>query len=51
MEQSPYAKGGAIFSAIVAKFEGGVIPEKARTEPSIIIKVNVDEDGHWGNPK
>ncbi len=51
VEQSPYAMGGAIFGAIVAKFEGGAISEKARTEPSIITKANVDEDGHWGNAK
>ncbi|RYC29229.1 sugar ABC transporter substrate-binding protein [Lichenibacterium minor] len=51
VEQSPYAMGGAIFDAIVAHFEGRPVPEKARTEPSLITKANVDALGHWGNAK
>ena len=51
VEQSPYAMGGAIFDAIVAHFDGRPVPEKARTEPTLITKANVDAPGHWGNAK
>lgn len=51
VEQSPYAMGGAIFDAIVAHFEGRFVPEKARTEPSLVTKANVDAPDHWGNAK
>ena len=51
VEQSPYAMGGAIFDAIVAHFEGRTVPEKARTEPMLVTKANVDDPEHWGNAK
>ena len=51
VEQSPYAMGGAIFDAIVAHFEGRPVPEKARTEPTLITKANVEAPDHWGNAK
>jgi ribose transport system substrate-binding protein len=38
----PFAMGNAIFDAIIAHFEGGTVPEKARTQPVLITKDNVD---------
>jgi ribose transport system substrate-binding protein len=51
VQQSPYDMGGDIFGAIVAHFEGRPVPEKTRTEPTLITKANVDNADNWGNAK
>jgi hypothetical protein len=43
--------GGAIFDAIVAHFEGRPVPERARAEPTLVTKADVDDPGHRANAK